>query len=598
MKRREFLLTIMMFFLITGFAYSDTKLDAKLSRVRYSKELDFKNVMLPDALSILSKTSGITVVGDSSTGDVVLDLYLGKNKTLKQILDTLKVTNNLKMKVVGDVIVLSKMSGDMIGDNTLVGKVKAKGYEEGLNGVEITLLNSGLNPIQTQFNGTFIIENVNPGVYILKAEKDGYEVEGELLEVKGGQNNFVELVLGKVYKDGVSKNGNPNYDAGSDGRVLGSVRDDSGEEFLTTRITLRHAIPDDVKTVVESSMKEIEIAAFSKLNMVILKGTATNIIPAKKLIEDLDMPQKQVRITAQVLDVKDNLFETLGFDWFYDSSGSYTGAGRTSDGVNSSIFGESSDLGIGTAYSSTIDLVQSFNGGDDVLGLSIDMLQSTQDLAISAVPSIVVLNGEEAEFSTTEEVIVGYETETDDDGDETSTPMFEEAGIVFNVKPIIRTGADGEDMILLTIDTEVSNFNLVSSSSDSDAATYNEDGGSKAARNINTTVSVKDGESLFIGGLKRADVSNTISKIPFFGDLPFVGFLFRTETVESELRDIFIKIRAEIVTPENRELEIDLKGFNKTEIHTMDSDILDHRNIYPNIPETPQILGTPNLFNN
>lgn len=597
MKRREILLTIMMFFLITGFAYSDTKLDARLSRVRYSKELDFKNVMLPDALSILSKTSGITVVGDSSTGDVVLDLYLGKNKTLKQILDTMKVTNNLKMKVVGDVIVLSKMSGEMIGDNTLVGKIKAKGYEEGLNGVKVTLLNSGLNPIETQFNGTFIMENVNPGVYILKAEKDGYEVEGELLEIKGGQNNFVELNLDKIYKDGVAKKDGSGYQAGPNDRVLGSVRDDSGDELMTTRITLRHAFPDDVKTVVESAMSEVEVASFPKLNMVILKGTSANIIPAKKLIEDLDLPQKQVRITAQVLDVKDNLFENLGFDWFYDSNGSYSGTTLGADGAQGTVLGITDDLGIGTVYESSIDLVQSFNSGEDVLGLSINMLQSTQDMAISAVPSVVVVNGEEAEFKTIEEIIVGYETEEDDDGDSTETPLFEEAGIVFNVKPIIRTGADGEDTILLTLSTEVSNFNLVKSTAESTADTYNDEGGSKSERNIDTTVSVKSGESLFIGGLKRADVSNVTSKIPLLGDLPFVGFLFRNESVESQLRDIFIKIRAEIVTDENREAEIDLNGFNKTELHTMDGDILDHRNIYPNIPETPQILGSPNLFN-
>ena len=593
MKRREFLLTIMMFFLVTSFAYSDARLDAKLSRVRYSKEMDFKNVMLPDALSILSKTSGVTVVGDSSTTGVVLDLYLGKNKTLKEILDTLKVTNNLKMKVVGEVVVLSKMTGDMTGDNTLVGTIKSSGYEEGLDGVKITLLNSGLNPIYTQFNGIFIMENVNPGVYILKAEKNGYETEGELFEVKGGQNNFLELSLDKIYKEGEVKEGMADYQKGPNDRMLGSIRDDSGSELMTTRVTLRHALPDDVKTVVESAMKEIEVSSFPKLNMIILKGTSSNILPAKKLIEDLDLPQKQVRITAQVLDVKDNLFETLGFDWAYDSNGTST----YTDGVSGTLLDTSSDVGIGTGYSSAIEFAQSFNGGDDVLGVSINMLQSDQDMIISAVPSIVVLNGEEAEFSTTEEVIVGYEEEEDDDGNTTTTPMFEEAGLVFNVKPIIRTGADGGDTILLTLSTEVSNFNLVSTSADSDATTYNEDGGSKASRNIDTTVSVKSGESLFIGGMKRADVSNVTSKIPLLGDLPFVGFLFRNESVESELRDIYIKIRAEIITDENREDQIDLRGFNKAEIHTMDSDILDHRNIYPAVPETPQILGSPNIFN-
>ncbi|WP_319203696.1 secretin N-terminal domain-containing protein [uncultured Ilyobacter sp.] len=592
MKRREFLLTIMMFFLVTSFAYSDAKLDARLSRVRYSKEMDFKNVMLPDALSILSKTSGVTVVGDSSTTGVVLDLYLGKNKTLKEILDTLKVTNNLKMKVVGDVVVLSKMTGEMVGDNTLVGTIKSRGYEEGLDGVKVTLLNSGLNPIYTQFNGIFIMENVNPGVYILKAEKDGYETEGELLEVKGGQNNFLELMLEQSYTEGTGESQNPNSDSGTNGRVLGQLRDDSGSELLTTRITLKHAFPDDVKSVVESAMKEVEVSSFPKLNMVILKGSSSNLIPAKKLIEDIDTPQKQVRITAQILDVIDNLFEDLGFDWSYDADTATSNS--TTAGLIST--DSSSTQGIASVYSSSLELVRSFNGGSDVFGLTIDMLQSTQDLAISAVPSIVVVNGEEAEFSITDEVIVGEEETEDDNDNTTTTPLFEEAGLIFNVTPTIREGIDGPDTITLVIDSELSNFNLDTLSSSSSTGTYNEDGGSKSSRNIATTVNVKSGESLFIGGLKRAEVTNVTNKVPLLGDIPFIGFLFRSESVSNEMRDIFIKIKAEVVTAENAEENINLKGFNKTELHRGEGDVLDHRKLYPSLPETPQILGTPNLF--
>ncbi|WP_319371424.1 hypothetical protein [uncultured Ilyobacter sp.] len=594
MKRREVLLTIVMFFLVASFAYSDARLDAKLSRVRYNKEMDFKNVMLPDALSILSKTSGVTVVGDSSTTGVVLDIYLGKNKTLKEILDTLKVTNNLKMKVVGDIVVLSKMTGEMIGDNTLVGKVKSRGYEEGLNGVKVTLLNSGLNPIYTQFNGIFIMENVNPGVYILKAEKDGYIVEGELLEVKGVQNNFIELMLDRSYKEGTAKKTDPDYDSGPSGRVLGQVRDDSGSELLTTRITLKHAFPDDVKSVVESAMREVEVSSFPKLNMIILKGTSSNLIPAKKLIEDIDMPLKQVRITAQILDVTDNLFEKLGFNW------DYTDSEAKSNSTIGGLINSSSDQGIGSVFNSSLELVRSFNSGSDVFGLTIDMLQSTQDLAISAVPSIVVLNGEEAEFKITDEVIVGQEEVEDDNDNTTTTPLFEEAGIIFKVKPIIREGIDGADTVILAIDSELSNFTLDTLSGStgptSETGTFNEDGGSKSQRNIITTVSVKSGESLFIGGLKRADVTNTTSKVPLLGDIPFIGFLFRNEGVSNEMRDVFIKIRAEVVTTENAEENINLKGFGKTELHRGEGDVLDHRKIYPRVPETPQIFGTPNLF--
>ena len=576
-----------------SFGETLSRLDKRMIASRFSSELDFKDVVLSDALSVLSKSTGITMVADESARSVGLDLYIGRGKNLKEVVDTMKVTNNLKTKVVGDVIVFSKRSGASIGDNTLVGKITAKDYESGLNGVSISLLNSGLNAIKTEYNGMFIMENVNPGIYILKAEVSGYEVEGELVEVKGAQNNFIEIQLKKSYPEGYAGTGEAILDSGVNGRMLGQVRGEDGGELLTERITLKHAFPEDVKNVLESSLKEVEVAAFDKLNMVVIKGASSNLIPAKKLIEDLDTPMKQVRITAQVLDVTDNLFEALGFDWAYDSQGGpKTGSGGVVDALDSG-----TSLGIGNVFGTSMNFVKSLDGGDDLLGVTISMLQGTQDLAISAVPSVVIVNGEEAEFKITDEVIVGQE-EVEEDNDITrTTPLFEEAGLIFRVKPTIREGAtEGDNTILLAIDTELSNFNLKDDGTTDNGGTFNEEGGSKSIRNIKTRVSVNSGESLFIGGLKRAEVYNLTSKVPVLGDLPGIGFLFRKETVGNEMRDIFIKIKAEIVTVENGQSDIDLKGFKQTELHRMERDVRDHRKIYPRIPVTPQLIGTPNLF--
>jgi len=578
-----------------------TKLDKKMVAARFSSEIDFKDVVLSDALSVLSKSTGVTMVADSSAKGTPLDLYIGRGKNLKEVVDTLKVTNNLKTKVVGDVVVFSKRSGAGIGDNTLVGKVTAVGYEGGLNGVSISLLNSGLNPIRTQYKGMFIMENVNPGIYILKAEIPGYETEGELVEIKGAQNNFLEIQLKKEYPEGYAGTGEPVDDTGVNGRLLGQVRDAEGGELITERITLKHAFPEDVKNVLESALREVEVAAFDKLNMVIIKGAVSNMIPAKKLIEDLDTPLKQVRITAQILDVEDNLFEDLGFDWYYSSNGKFPeGTSSADKGVGGAFDGIGAVEGVGNVYNTSIGLLKSFNGGEDILGLSINMLQANNDLSISAVPSVIIVNGEEAEFKITEEVIVGNE-EVEEDNDITrTTPLFEEAGLIFKVKPTIREGINEEDTILLSVDTEVSNFKLKTDTSGDEInnGTFNDEGGSKQMRNIKTRVSVQSGESIFIGGLKRAEVVNLVSKIPLLGDLPGIGFLFRKETVKNTTRDIFIKVKAEIVTADNAQSDIDLKGFKNTELHRMERDVRDHRKIYPRIPSTPQILGTPNLFSN
>ncbi len=589
--RRFIILLMTTFWFCLAFSEELSDLEKRMVARKFTSDIDFKEIPLSDVLSTISSATKTTLVADESAKKVPIDLYIVRGKSLKDVVDLLKVTYNLKVKVVEEVVVFTRGNSNGVGNSPFIGKVTALGYEDGLQGVKVTVMNSGLSPVTTTYGGLFIVENLNPGIYIVKAELPGYKVEGELIEMKGSERNFINIAMEKKYE--VKDNKLENTEPDENKKLLGQIRESDGGEYLSERITLKHAFPEDVKGLVESTIGEIEVTAFDKLNMIIVKGTPSNLSTAKKLIEDIDKPLKQVRITAQILDVTDNLFENLGFDWAYDSNGTKSTSGGVVGGLDTA-----NTIGIGTSYSTTVDLVTSIGGGDDLLNVAINMLQSTQDLAISAVPSIVIVNGEEAEFKITDEVIVGQE-EIEEDNDITKTiPLFEEAGIIFRVKPTIRDGGDNEDTILLVIDTEVSNFNLrdVGDKDVENGGTFNEDGGSKSIRNIRTKVSVKSGDSLFIGGLKKAEVTNIVSKIPLLGDIPGIGFAFRKEGVSNQMRDIFIKIRAEIVTDDNLETDIDLKGFKDTELHRMERDIKDHRRIYPKISEQPQLLGTPNIF--
>lgn len=63
---------------------------------------------------------------------------------------------------------------------------------------------------------------------------------------------------------------------------------------------------------------------------------------------------------------------------------------------------------------------------------------------------------------------------------------------------------------------EVSNFKLkITKDESGESGTYNSEGGSKIGRSLETTIKIKDGETIFIGGLKKATVHNLDSKIPF-----------------------------------------------------------------------------------
>ena len=310
----------------------------------------------------------------------------------------------------------------------------------------------------------------------------------------------------------------------------------------------------------------MKISSLPKKNTLVLSGKEDIIRSAKALIQELDKDVEQIKIDAQILDVTDNLFETLGFNWIYDNSGSVEG----NDGWNVSLLGNSSISGLGNIYSSSIGISKQFNNGNDILNLGINLLESTQDLVVSARPSILVLDGEEGSFKVTEEVIVGEEREENDNNDRViSTPIFREAGIILKVTPTIRK----DDWILLKVMIEVSNFKLkITKDESGESGTYNSEGGSKIGRSLETTIKIKDGETIFIGGLKKATVHNLDSKIPFFGTLPMVNFFFKNQNISHEITDIYVKMRVNIVNNER-------DSFERDEIHQSAKNIMD-RKIY------------------
>lgn len=531
----------------------------KLPQSKFEEDMDFNGTKLSDALALMSKVTKVTMVADSEVKDVVIDLYINKGQPLREVLDIIKVTNGLEEVYIGKIIMLTKTGK---GATTLMGKIESSS-NQGLEGVRVTLVDSGYKPIRTEAGGVFIYDNIRPGVYILKLEKNGYAISSEVVDIKQNRITNIDIILDKKNKEGLVI---AKREEGLREKELGSSKSLEGVDIITERIQLKHAFAEDIKGVVDSILGEtLGVTAFPKLHMLVLKGDKDNIDTAKKLIDDMDRPVKQVRITAQVLDTSDDLMEELGFNWLFSNKNV-----DTQNPLNPAREGGS--IGFDGA-AGAIKFIDIFNDGKNLLNLSIDLLQKTEDLSISSVPSVVVVNGELAEFKVTEEVIVGEKEESDDDNNRTKEPIFEEAGTIFAVTPTIREGLDEPDTIILEISSEVSRFDLVKvtttlNPNTNDVGTYNKDGGAKRQSNINTKVQVQDGDVVFIGGLKRTEVKETISKLPILGDIPVLGTLFRNTETKNEVRQVYIQITAEIVTDENKNSEIDITKFKENSATT------------------------------
>lgn len=68
-------------------------------------------------------------------------------------------------------------------------------------------------------------------------------------------------------------------------------------------------------------------------------------------------------------------------------------------------------------------------------------------------------------------------------------------------------------------------------------------------REVNTNIQVKDGETVVLGGIYEQQTGKEVFKVPFFGDLPGVGFLFRKKEVSDAKQEMLVFITPKIVKP-------------------------------------------------
>lgn len=536
-----------------------------LREIKLEQELELKNIVLSDALAVISKESRMSIIADDKAKDIVLDLFFAKGENFENILDRIAATNNLKISTISEMLILSKRNSNISGEMALGGKVLIDGYDNGIEGVKITVQKSSSSPVYTTYGGNFVINDLNPGIYVVKFEKAGFLTVGQIINI----DKSINTITVSMERD---KNNSEKVKEEKDINNIMEKTFINGEEFYTEKIKLMNISSDDVSNILKNSFgEEVRISSIPKMNIVIIVGKKDSTMSAIKLVKELDKEIQQVRITSQILDVTDNLFETLGFDWLYNNVGSV----EKNSGLDISLIGKAALDSAGVSFGSGINLVRQFNNGNDVLGLGINLLQATQDLVISAMPSILVADGEEGEFKITEEVIVGEEKKENDNTEKTTyTPLFREAGIILKVKPLIKEN----ETIFLKVMIEVSNFRLKKNEKEnmiSEGGTYNSEGGSKIGRSIETTVKMRDGETIFIGGLKRAVIQNLDSQVPFLGTLPVINIFFKNQSVKKEITDIYIKLKVDI---EKDTWEKD--SFDKIELHQKIKDIK-NRKIYP-----------------
>ncbi len=269
-------------------------------------------------------------------------------------------------------------------------------------------------------------------------------------------------------------------------------------------------------------------------NTLLFYGTESEALSVREIISALDVAPQQVSLEARVIAISKQAAKELGVDWSWSSIPQYPKTERGTDG-----HWQVGERNTGMGGTNTPGIIRFGRGPEGVpfefyYSAAIRALITDGRAKMLARPNITTVQGHEALINIGAEVPVPRTTTSNT---VTTTGIdYREAGIILRYTP--RVTEDGN--IVARVHTEVSTPVYVE-----DLKAYR-----FQKRSADTTVRLKDGETMVIGGLIDSDESRSLSKIPFLGDLPILGAFFRSVRTSKTETELMIFLTAHVLDEE------------------------------------------------
>ncbi len=269
-----------------------------------------------------------------------------------------------------------------------------------------------------------------------------------------------------------------------------------------------------------------QVTVDSRTNSLLIQDTPGKIREVRKLISQLDQPVRQVMIETRLVEATDDFAKNLGVKWGVISQPNRPGTGNTSfvcgtlGCVNNQLDNESIEL---PGNSLSVDLVADPIGtstvgsiatgimrlpGGSLFALELSALEAEGKGKVISSPRLITANQKKARIEQGQERV--FTTTTLGVG----TVITKKAVLALEVVPQITP----DDRVILDV--------LVTKDSFQDAAS-----GLINKKEITTQVLLSNGETVVIGGIYEQQSATSLTKVPFFGDLPMLGWMFRKHKV-------------------------------------------------------------------
>lgn len=280
------------------------------------------------------------------------------------------------------------------------------------------------------------------------------------------------------------------------------------------------------------------IIADEATNSLIISADLQTYQSVLEVLKQLDIPRKQVMIEAIIAEVSTDNTQKLGVEW---------GVAGNSGGVANKPTKNAGLLGVVGALANSDISKALLTGGFSALiskgdvSVMLNAIKNDANTNILSAPQILTLDNKEAEMVVGENVpFVTGSYSTQSSGGSTVNPFTtvqrQDVGLILKVKPQINQGG----MITLEISQETSAVKDTTSNA----------GITTTKRSMKSNVSVADGNMLVLGGLMNNQMDDGLDSLPILGDIPVLGWLFKTQKTTSTKRTLMVFIRPTIVDSE------------------------------------------------
>jgi general secretion pathway protein D len=458
-------------------------------------DLNLHGLSLNEALFTISEQWNINVVAGEVEGTVN---GVFKRAPLREILDSILLSNGYNYRAVGKSLVVSSVAE--------LGQINP-------------FFQSATIPVRTAD-----IDEVVEGAKLLSTP------QGQVRALKSAHSivvlDFPDRV--KMIREFVAA-----IESASSGR-FSSPDGRSGLPLEVGYFRTQHISARTAELVIQTILsKDGRVGVMEKEDRLLVTDYVENLAVVEKVLQQIDHPRPQVRITALIYDISLQDIEKLGINW-----GSQTGSGVEIDGSGERVRDVALDVDsimqvpfqAGTTGSTLTFMNLSRHIDITAVVLA---LQQASDARLLANPNVAVLENEEAIFERVSEIPYQQLTETQQGG-QIGTTAFKKAGITLRVRPKIAA----EGLIQMEVGPEISRL------------TGFTPGDNQPIIDISSTatvLSVANRQTVVIGGLRQRSDVGDFTGVPFLKDIKLVGRLFRARDTDVRESELVVFISPEII---------------------------------------------------